>query len=185
MKHADRPTVAAVLGRFLLVVVGAAVLLRLVDWLPVVLGGEPRGVRRFDSVEDVEHETGVGVRLPAFFPDTLGWPARRVRLAVGRPPTVSVVFAARGRAEAELNLCETLGGYAAIPAVLLQPGLVLETAETTVAGRPAEIVRVSEDGGRLVHDVRWDSADRTIRLRFSGPLPQLLRMADSLERNRR
>jgi len=41
---------------------------------------------------------------------------------------------------------------------------------------------VAEAGGRLVHDVQWESADRTIRLRFSGPVEQMLTMAESVER---
>jgi len=89
--------------------------LRVADWMPALAGGEPRGARRFESVQDLERATGVRVLLPAYFPDTLGWPPARVRLALAHPPVASVRFIGRRAGGAELTVSQTLGGPGAIP----------------------------------------------------------------------
>jgi hypothetical protein len=214
--YENQPVIRTVLVPFVLVFAAAALLLRAADCAPAALGGEPRGLRRFETLQDVERATGVRVRLPAYFPDTLGWPPARIRLALGRPPVVCVQFAAASgglsaaarvgppgagsgaapraparlpnppadarQQDGQLVVCETLGGRGRIPDRLTPRGLVLERSETSVGGRPGEIRRVSEEDGRLVHEVAWQSSDRTFRLSFSGPLQQLLLMADSIER---
>ena len=175
----------AALAPLVLVVAGTAAVLRMADWAPAVLGGEPRGVRRYMSIEEAERATRARVRLPAFFPDTLGWPPARVRLAVGRPASLAVVVAGRAGSMAHLVVAQTLGARGPISPLLLGPGVTLQSAAIEVAGRAATLTRLSLAGGALVHQVTWDSVDRTVSVRFDGPLDQLLRMADSLERTTR
>jgi hypothetical protein len=180
-----RVTRASVVVPFVLVLAAAAVLLRAADWLPTALGAEPRGIRRHETVRDVELKTGQRVWLPVVFPDTLAWPAARIRLVLGEPAVVGLTFADRATRAGDLIVCETLGERGRIPPSLVPDGLVLQTLAVTIAGRPAALTRLSLDDGRIVHDVSWESSDRSIRLRFDGPVDQLLRMAESLERNRR
>jgi hypothetical protein len=85
----------------------------------------------------------------------------------------------------DLILCETLDGPGRIPPSLLPDGLLLQATDVSVAGRPAMLARVSLDDGLIVHDLRWESFDRTIELRYAGPVDRLMRMAESLERNSR
>jgi hypothetical protein len=176
--------VRAVVLPFVLVMIAGVVLLRGLDWLPAALGAEPRGIRRYDLVAAVEAKTGRQVRMPAFFPDTLAWPAARIRLVLA-PATVGLTFVNRSTGSVDLILCETLDGPGRIPPSLLPDGLLLQATDVSVAGRPAMLARVSLDDGLIVHDLRWESFDRTIELRYAGPVDRLMRMAESLERNSR
>jgi hypothetical protein len=174
--------VRQVLLPFALVVAGTVVALAALDRLPGVLVGEPSGVWPVPSVRELERRTGARVRLPAFFPDTLAWPPTAVRLAPGRPPSAAVVFASRATGRPVLVVCETLGSAGTISPALLEPAEVLQATPVDISGRPGTLARLTPAAGGVLLEVRWTSLDRTYCLRFFGPLDQLLRMADSLER---
>ena len=181
----SEPGLPGLILAFVAVLAAVAVALRALDWVPSQIGAEPRGIRRYSSVQALERKVGERVWLPAYFPDTLLWPAVRVRLVFGRPAAVGLAFAGRVQPNQDLIVCQTLGGYGTIPEALLPGGVVLQTTTITVDGHPAAISRVSLGDGLPVHDLDWESAGRSIRLRFHGPADQLIRMAESLERNRR
>src|SRR5947209_1967239 len=96
-----------------LVAGAAAAALRGLDRLPDLLG-EPAAGRPFTSVVAVERRVGARLLLPAYFPDTLQWPAARIRVIGHRPALVVLAFAARSegpRAGAErLWLAQSIGG---------------------------------------------------------------------------
>jgi hypothetical protein len=126
------PPVAAPVSfwRFLFVLLVALGLtaggLRIVDGLPAWLSGEPRSVRAYDTVDELEREVRTRLLLPAFFPETLQWPPSRILRSAGAGRPTLVAFLSRLSGRERVILCQTLEGDAPIPARLLAPGVVLE-----------------------------------------------------------
>jgi hypothetical protein len=176
---------AAMLAR-LFVVLGIVYLgLRCLDWLPRLLGGEPRGILRFDTISDLERRTGERVLLPPYFPDSIRWPPRSIRLFVGPPECVALAFLDRGGTEERLAIYQTAKDDSPIPGELRPRGIVLESTEIPFGGLRATLSRISLDDGRLVHEVTWLSHGRRHAVTFRGPVEDLLKLAGSVERTRR
>lgn len=171
------------LGRIvvtLALVVGAtAGLLRALDTLPGYLQGEPRGVRSFGSIEEIERRLRERVRLPAYFPDTLRWPPAAIRLDSGPPPAVALTFVGREDGEERLVIVQSFGPTALASPRLLAPGRPLQTTSVPVGEAEARVVRILGPDGLVWHDVSWRARDRQLTLRSRGSLEELLRMARS------
>jgi hypothetical protein len=164
----------------------AAGSLRLVDTIPAWWSGEPRSVRTYGTVGDLEREIRTRLLLPAFFPSTLEWPPSRILRAAGEGTPTLVAFRDRTTGLERVLLCQTIDGQAPIPARLLEPGTVLEESATDVSGARAvrRVVRVG--GGGPWTELSWAQESRHIVLRV-GPgtsETELMRLARSLRRGR-
>ena len=71
---------AATIAWGLLVVAGAVTVLRIADVLPGIALGAPRGVRRFDTVVDLERASGRRMPVPAYYPSSVEWPPSEQRI---------------------------------------------------------------------------------------------------------
>ena len=168
------------LAGWALVVLGTALILGFVDLVPGYLTGMPRGVKSVGSVEQAERRLSGRLLLPAYFPDTLRWPPIAVDIYQGPPAAAAVAFAGSGGPGVRLIVCQTLEPSESIPVKLLPPGLILESARTSVGASPGTLTRIQLDDGRIVHEVTWRDARRTMALRCDGSVDQLLAMARSL-----
>jgi hypothetical protein len=187
---AQSPPVPASFGRFLFVLVVTLSVtaggLRLADTLPAWWSGEPRSVRAYDTVDDLEREVRTRLLLPAFFPETLEWPPSRILRAAGPGMPTLVAFRDRPSGRERVILCQTLDGDAPIPARLLAPGTVLEERTVEVSGAPAALRVVRGAGDETWTELTWVQQSRRLLLR-GGPgttRTDLMRLARSLHRGR-
>jgi hypothetical protein len=178
MPIAARPFVA-----WLLVMAGAAVALKVLDHVPTLIAGTPRGVRVYRSIEEAERALSARIWMPGYYPDELRWPPLRIELAPTRPPAVAVRIASRDGDPDRLAVVEAMGPGAP-PPVLLPAGETMETSPVVVGGGPAVLSRVLL-GTRELHDLSWSQGGRSIVLRYAGPVDRLLLIAGSLERRAR
>lgn len=164
-------------------VMGATVgLLRGLDSLAGYLLGEPRGVKRYGSIEEVEWKLGERLLLPAYFPDTLQWPPSAVRLASGPAASVALTFMGREGNEERLFIYQALGGGGSISPQLLPRRLVLHTTVVSLGGTVGELSRIRGADGAIWHEISWFRDGRQMGLRFRGAVEELLRIARSMER---
>lgn len=165
-----------------LVLLSAALILRVLDTIPGWWRGEPRGVRRYSSVEALERETRTQLLLPFYFPDLLAWPPRRVYRAAGDGRPTSVVFVERATGRDRLVVAQCLDGDCAIPARLLPDGRVVQRTTVPLAGDTGDLLRYDDPNGAGWTDLAWRQNGRRVRLRMYGDDLELLRIARSMRR---
>lgn len=166
-----------------LVMVATAGLLRGLDLLPGYLQGEPRGVKRYRAIEEVERKLGERLFLPVYFPDTLQWPPSAVRLSSRLPVSVALTFMGREGSEERLFVYQTIGGEGSISPHLMSPGLVLQTTTVTLEQTEGNLSRIKREDGEIWHDLTWGREGRQMALRFKGSVEELLKMARSMGRS--
>jgi hypothetical protein len=174
---------ARALWTMTLVLGGAAFALVVLDAVPTWLHGEPRGIRRAPSVEDVERSLQAKVLLPAYFPDTLRWPATAVRFTREEGGAVALSFSASDGAPA-LLLAQTLGPGATLPEALLGRRAVIQR-QSAPLGEGAVLSRVVVEDGTLWNQLDWEAGGRRYVLRGRGSLEDLIRMARSIHGGKR
>jgi hypothetical protein len=164
-----------------LVVMGASAAgLAGLDRVPGWLSDTPRGARTFRSIEEAERVLGARAWLPAYYPDELAWPPRRVEASTATPPTLVLRIAARADGRDRLVLAQSISGSTPPPAALLPAGEVMDRNDVQFEHARARLVRVLL-GPQEWHDLSWNQGGRLITLRYSGPVWQLLLIGRSLE----
>ena len=172
--------VPRIIGDWLLVMAGTAVVLGALDHVPARLLGIAHGVRLFESIDSAERALGTRIWLPGYYPEELAWPPRRVEATSVEPVAVAVRIAGRLDRRERLSIVQTLGG-ASTPSALLPPGTPMGANEVAVGRHRGTLVRLLI-GPEELHDVTWLQAGRRVTLRYSGPVDRLLLLAGSLER---
>lgn len=181
--HARRGAVKMA-WQLLIVVVPAVLVLGVLNALPQFLGGDALGVVRYRSVEEAEARLRVTLYRPAGVPGPWRWPPARVRYAPGPTDWIEyVVEAPPGAAVPSLVLCQTLheaGAEARVPAVLLEPGDLLQAGDISTRGRVVGVRRLLLRDGTLAHEAWWRDGTRRVMLRARVPSDVLLRMIPAL-----
>ncbi len=186
MEHTKAEELGRVLAVWLAMTLGMAVVLAAFNAVPAVLGGEPRGVRSFADLADLERVVKTRIVLPAYFPAALAWPPASIRLYSGPPVGVAVAFAPASGRQERLTVYQTTDADRTIPAALRPAaGVILQEADVPVAGRAARLRRIALDGGGLAHQLTWSAEGRRITYEWNGAVEDLLLMANSAERRRR
>ena len=157
--------------------------LRLLDAIPGLLVELPRTVREHASIAHAERAIGRRLELPAYFPDSLRWPAARVRSSLGPPRAVAVAFSGADGRPARLAFCDAIRSPEDCDDLLLASVTVLERRQIEFEGHKAELRRVLEHDGRLLHEIRWQAGSRFHVMRYDGGVDQLLLMAQSTFRS--
>jgi len=140
-----------------------------------VLGGDPRSVVRYDSVDQVEHQYGVSLWRPKAVPAPWAWPPSRIRVSPGRVDWVQFVFdhpTAGG-----LTACQTTREAHAEPAIphdLLPSGTALQSEALDLYGRALRVRRMMLENGAIVHEAWWREGGRHVMLRSAGSLEAVL-----------
>ena len=163
-----------------LVVGSAALLLIVLDREPrLVVGPE---LETFANVTDLERAVGERLLLPAYFPQSLRWPPSSIRASGRRRSAVALGFCGpEGRAE-RLFVAQTVRGEGAFPPELLPSAVVLESGEVSLEGERATLQRLKAGDGALWSEVAWSARGRSLRMRSSGSLEELLKMAASVHK---
>jgi hypothetical protein len=170
---------ARTVGWLAVVLAVAAVLLAALDGVPAWINGESRDVRLAKGLEDAERRVRARLVLPAYFPDTLAWPAQRIRVLPGAPPAVALTFTERSGREARLVIAQTIGATGAISERLLPVAGALEESPVAMGATTGTLRRVVGPDGEIWRELAWTQADRTVVARSKGSLEELLRMARS------
>ncbi len=160
--------------------------------LPAVLGGEPRGVVRYHSIQALERRHHA-LWHPAAVPAPWASPPSRIRLAVGDPDWVEFEYGAGGD---WLVICQANEGAGtkdrvsagaldddpneAVPQDLLPTGQMLQTVDTSIAGRDARLRRLLLADGTIVHEMWWREGATRIMLRLRGSADRLPAIAGAL-----
>lgn len=166
----------------LVVVGGIALGLRVLDAVPPWLLGEPRGLRTFQTVFDLEYDQRTRLLVPFVFPDSVVWPPHRIVLAPGRGRPVLMTFLRADRDEVALELAQALDGDFVIPDRLM-PAAPRATRLEDADDADVPIARVVGADGRRFLEVRTVVEGRRVVLRwFSDDPTPLRRMARSLRR---
>jgi hypothetical protein len=168
---------ARMLATLAWVVAGSVLVLGVLGTVPALLGGEPRGVRTIASVAEAERILRSRIAEPAYFPQRLGWPPKRIRISGLRGGSVALFLAARDGGPG-VELLQSAPGGTIAPELLGDPS-ELRSRRTTVAGRPARIADVVV-GGETWTSLAWELGDRAVVLRSRGEVEELYRMARSL-----
>lgn len=182
----ERPAqgMARALGTLVLVMGAAAAALATLDAVPAWVQGEPRGVRKAASVEEAERRLKARLFLPAYFPDTLRWPPRAVRLVVQDTASVALSFDGQDGAPA-LVLVQTVSGPGPISPLILPEGSPLQSSPLAVGDGEGTLSRVVGEDGSIWHEVAWTKAGARLALRGKVPVETLVKMARSAHREGR
>ena len=166
------------LWTLVLVMGGAAGALATLDAAPGWLRGEPRGVRRLQSIDEAERRLKARLYLPAFFPDRYRWPPSSVRLVLGEPSSVALTFEAGGGGPA-LELGQTVGGEGPVSPLALPEAQALRRSTVRLGEVEGTLARVVGADGAMWDEVAWRQGGRTMVLRGKAGAEELLRMARS------
>lgn len=165
----------------LLVVLGAtAATLAALDAVPAWILGEPRDVRRVSSQEEAERRLGARLVLPGFFPDTIRWPARTIRVLAG--PRASAALEFDGRDGQPRMLLAQTARPGDVPERLLAASRPLSETSVAVGGpgaEPGALRRIVGPDGEVWQEVAWRHGGRQVVLRLKGSVDQAVRMAKS------
>ena len=166
----------------IVVLVGVAICLRLLDELPGAAAGVARGVRRMPSIDALASQTGLQVPLPAFFPDTVQWPPSDV-LSYGGT-SASAWFRHRGERGTWL-IVALARGVPAVSAQVLPAAIALQTEPTSIGKHEAVAARMQDTDGAIWHQVSWTADGEARLVRYRGTLDELMMLAGSLSERRR
>jgi hypothetical protein len=161
----------------IVVLVGIAFCLRLLDELPGAAAGVSRGVRRMPSMEALAGLTGLRIPVPAFFPDTLQWPPNDV-LSFGGT-SASAWFRHRTDRGTWLLIAVAKGAREVAPQVL-PAAIVLQSEPTLVGTHAAVAARLQDTDGVVWHQVSWNADGEARLVRYRGTLDELMTLAGSL-----
>jgi hypothetical protein len=162
------------------VLASAAFALAGLDRLPSLLKGAPPGVRLVSSLEELRSLSGESIALPAHFPETVRSRPSRILVTRRQPLATGLVFAERSSGDMVLHYYVELDGAGNISRLAF-PATELHSAGIALGGANATVRRLVDDGGGVWHELSWDSPRRQV-LRFKGPIEELLKTAESLER---
>jgi hypothetical protein len=156
--------------------------LRLLDAVPSSMRGEPRGVRRYASLEALERETRTQLLLPFYFPDTLAWPPAAVYRAAGRGRPTAIAIGARASGETRLVIAQCLDPGCVIPERLLPSGRDLERTAIEIAGTRGWMSRRTSAAHGIWTDIEWHQIGRAMAVRIYGDDAEIARIAGSMRR---
>jgi hypothetical protein len=170
------PRSARAIATALLVLTGAAAVLRLMDAVPGWLVGLPRGVHACASFEQAQAETGLRIAflrsLPDWHPVTLRATTRPVPAIAATLRPVRPGLGVAG----ELVFYRSRGG--AIPDRLRTPLATFHTVEVDLPrGHKAILAAELLPGGGTLQELAWSEANQSTVMRFGGRTVDLLGLA--------
>jgi hypothetical protein len=159
----------------LAVVVGV---LKFMNWAPGAL--EPGLMSRYQSIDDVQ--TALGIRkiyVPAYFPETLGWPPAAI-LAQSKPyPAVVMEFARASDGETMLVIAQA-ASRSFDPEAAIRFSTVSETVALDLRGRRAQLEAGLCEDRTACSRLEWEEGDLHLTLTMKAPSVELIRIAESM-----
>jgi len=166
--------IAAGLG---LVLGATAAILSALDAVPAWILGEPRDVRRVASLEEAERRLRARLVLPAYFPDSIAWPARTIRVMGG--PSAAAALEFDGRDGRPRLLVAQTARPGDVPDRLVPAANALDAVPVALGAEAGTLRRVVGPDGEVWQEVSWRAGGRQVLLRLRGSVEQAVRMAKS------
>jgi hypothetical protein len=159
----------------LAVVVGV---LKFMNWAPGAL--EPGLMSRYQRIEDVEATLGITkIYVPAYFPETIGWPPAAI-LAQSKPyPAVVMEFARASDGETMLVIVQAASRRFQ-PEVAIRFHTISETVPLDLRGRSARLEAGLCDDRTACSRLEWDEGEVHVMLTMRAPSIELIRIAESM-----
>jgi hypothetical protein len=167
-----------IVGAWLLLVAVGAFGLRVVDAVPRVALGIPRGVVRVSDVGQLDRESGRRMPVPAYFPDTIQWPPTVARFHTSG--SAAIWCRQRPAGGVVLILATAPRGTRDISSAVLPASVELQREAAMLGTRPAVVSRVRDADGAVWQQVQWQTADQIVLVRYRGTLDELLKIAGSV-----
>jgi len=164
---------------WLAVSAAGALVLSGLDALPRWLLGETRALVSCANVADAETRLGSRIALPAYFPESVGWPPATIRYAPGPPRGIVVAFDDRVTRRPRMAVLQAEDPSGRFPAALAETDPFYVSA-VDLRGLPAEIRRRRSRDGEVWDEVAWVRGGRSYAVRFRGPGEELMRIASSM-----
>ncbi len=152
--------------------------LTVLNWAPGAL--EPGLMKRYPTVDAAT--TSLGIRklyVPAYFPESLGWPPAEV-LAQNKPyQAVVMSFAHTGNGETALVISQAANRRFE-PDVAIRFHTISETVPLELRGRKARLeAGICEDQSACSR-IQWDEGGGRVMLVMKAPSVELIRIAESM-----
>lgn len=165
---------------FAVVVAVVVAALKLLNWIPGAL--EPGLMARYPSIEDAVAKLGLReVYVPAYFPESLGWPPAEI-LAQSRPYEAVIMQFVRAR-DGETALVISQARSADFePEVAVRIHTVREIVPVDLDGRKARLEAGSCEDGSACSRIRWEEGEVRIVLTMRAPPAEIIRIARSMRR---
>lgn len=163
---------------FALILAVVIVALKALNWVPGAL--EPGLMARYPSIGDAVSTLGLRqVYVPAYYPESLGWPPAQI-LAQSQPyPAVIMEFVHARDRQTALVISEVAGpGFE--PKVAIRFRSVGETVPFDLGGRKAQLEAGTCEDGSACSRIRWQEGEVRIVLTMKGPPVELIRIAQSM-----
>ena len=159
----------------LAVVVGV---LKFMNWAPGAL--EPGLMSRYQRIDDVQSTLGITkIYVPAYFPETIGWPPAAI-LAQNKPfPAVIMEFLRASDGETMLVITQAASRRFQ-PDVAIRFHAVSETVPLDLRGRSARLEAGLCEDGTACSRLEWDEGDVHLMLTMRAPSIELIRIAESM-----
>jgi hypothetical protein len=159
----------------LAVVVGV---LKFMNWAPGAL--EPGLMSRYQRIDDVQSTLGITkIYVPAYFPETIGWPPAAI-LAQSKPyPAVVMEFVRAGGSETMLVITQA-ASQRFQPDVAIRFHSVSETVPLDLRGRSARLEAGLCEDRTACSRLEWDEGNVHLMLTMRAPSIELIRIAESM-----
>lgn len=159
----------------LAVVVGV---LKFMNWAPGAL--EPGLMSRYQSIDDVQTTLGIKkIYVPAYFPETIGWPPTAI-LAQGKPyPAVIMEFARASDGETMLVIAQA-ASRRFDPEIAIRFHTISETVPLDLRGRSARLEAGLCEDRSACSRLEWDEGDVHLMLTMRASSIELIRIAESM-----
>lgn len=159
----------------LAVVVGV---LKFMNWAPGAL--EPGLMSRYQSINDVESTLGIKkIYVPAYFPETIGWPPAAILAQSSPYPAVIMEFARASDGETMLVMTQT-ASRSFHPEVAIRFHTISETVPLDLRGRSAQLDAGLCEDRTACSRLEWDEGDVHLMLTMEAPSIELIRIAESM-----
>jgi hypothetical protein len=176
MRHVTRQALHIL--SFAVTIAVVAGLLMVLNWAPGAL--EPGLMARYPSIDSAASELGIRkVYVPAYFPETLGWPPSAV-LAQSRPYQAVVMEFSRARDGQTVLVISQAASTRFEPDAAIRLRTISEKVPLDLRGRKATLeAGVCEDRSACSR-VQWDEGTIRIVLTMKAPSVELIRIAESM-----
>jgi len=165
---------------FVATMVVAVGVLTILNWVPGAF--EPGLMKRYSTVDAAASSLGIRkIFVPAYFPESLGWPPAEI-LAQNMPyPAVVMSFTHAGSGETVLVISQAASRRFE-PDATIRFHTISETIPLDLRGRQARLEAGLCEDQSACSRIQWDEGDGRIMLVMKAPSVELIRIAESMLR---
>ena len=164
---------------FLLTVAAVIIVLKALNWLPLVLQQDT--MRRYGSVEEVRAKLSIkDLYVPSYFPQSITWPPTEI-LAQTKPyPAVLMVFNQAGKRDVALVISQAAAGTFS-GNEFIKFAQITETVPYHVKSGEALLEVGTCKNGEPCSRLSWTEGSYRMTVVMKSPPFELIKIAESME----